>query len=296
MDFAGLAYDIFQGGSFLLLFLAIFIISKWLLDLFTPFSLDENLTGKDNFALGISVSGYLAGVTIIFIGATIGPSHGLFNDLISVGEYSVLGLLLLNAARKINDKFTFHKFSVRKEILEDKNAGTGIVVLGAYISSALVIAGAVHGEVKLNGSEGGGWESGMYGVFSAISFFLIGQLALILFSKIYEAVTPYSFHNEIENDNVAAGMGFSGGMIAIGLIIMKAISGDLISWKQQLFGLGLDLLLIFVLLIFIRFIFDKLIIPQHDLSDEIKKDKNLAAGILEMTVSICFACVIYFLM
>jgi len=274
--------EIISSVSLLVSFIVVFLVAKWLKDLLTPFNLNKQLTTEDNLAVAISITGYFIGVTIIFLGAVDGPSVGIIQDLIAVTGYSLGGAILLNISRILNDKLILYKFSTIKEIIEDKNPGTGVVQAASYVASGLIIAGAVHG-------EGGG-------ILSALIFFLVGQVILIVFGLIYEKVTPYSVHDEIEKDNTAAGLGFAGGLVSIGVIIFKAISGDLESYADHFSTLGFDVALIIVLIVFVRFFFDKLIIPKADLAKEISEDKNVGAGMLEAFVSICFAAVLYFIL
>ncbi|UZR96051.1 DUF350 domain-containing protein [Chondrinema litorale] len=274
--------EILSSVSLLIAYVLIFLISKWLKDLLTPFSINAQLTSEDNLAVAISMVGYFIGITVIYLGAVDGPGNGLLEDLLAVGGYSLGGIILLNISRIINDKLILYKFSTIKEIIEDKNPGTGVVQAASYIASGLVIAGAIHG-------EGGG-------ILSALIFFLVGQVVLIVFALIYEKITPYSVHDEIEKDNTAAGLGFSGGIVAIGIIILKAISGDMESYADHFSTLAFDIALIIVLMVFVRFFFDKFIIPEADLSKEISEDKNIGAGLLEGFISISFACVLYFVL
>lgn len=273
---------IIQGASFLILFIVIFLIAKFLKDWFTPYNIDTEITQHDNPAMAISLAGYYLGVFAVFIGALLGPSTTLVEDLITVGGYSLLGILLLNLSRYINDKLILFQFSTKKEIIEDHNSGTGIVVFGSYLASGLVVAGAIHG-------EGGG-------IITALVFYILGQVALVLFSLLYEWITPYSIHDEIEADNVAAGLGFGGGLVAIGIIVMRAVSGDFVSWGVNLTGLLTNVIIVFVYLILVRLFFDKVVIAKADLNHEIQKDKNIGAGMLEFAIAIGFSTVLFFLL
>ena len=273
-----LSYEILHGGSLILLYIFILFASKMINDLLSPFKMGEELTQKDNVALSISMGGYLGATTIIFAGAFLGPSQGILQDLVAVGGYSIMGILLLNLSRIINDRLILYKFSNVKEIIEDRNAGTGAVQGGTYIASGLIVAGAIHG-------EGGG-------VPIALVFFALGQVALIIFTWVYNFITPFDIHEEIEKDNVAAGIAFGGTLIAVGIILMKAASGNFISWKSDLSVFGLNVILIFILLPVVRFFFDKLIIPGASLDHEIQFDQNLGAGLLEMVVAISFSIIL----
>ena len=90
-------------ASYLALFVVLFTVSKLIKEFLTPYAIDEQITEKDNLALAVSLAGYFIGVIIIFVGAMIGPSYGLSKDLSLVGGYSLLGIVLLNIARLIND-------------------------------------------------------------------------------------------------------------------------------------------------------------------------------------------------
>ncbi|MFC1858246.1 DUF350 domain-containing protein [Thermodesulfobacteriota bacterium] len=277
-----LQYELLHGGSLILLFMIIVMLSKLVNDLLTPYKVDEELTNKDNVALSTSIGGYFLATTIIFIGALIGPSEGIIQDLLGVGSYSALGICLLNVSRFINDKLILRKFSNVKEIIEDRNAGTGAVQFGSYVASGLIIAGAIHG-------DGGG-------VDTALAFFLLGQVALIIFTALYNFITPFDIHDEIEKDNVAAGVAFGGCLIAVGIILMKGASGNFISWQYNLSVFGLDVILVFILLPVVRFFFDKIVLPRASLDHEIQVDRNLGAGLLEMIVFMSFASILFFTM
>ena len=207
-------------------------------------------------------------------------SQGIIKDLVLVGSYSLVGIVLLNISRVINDKLILYKFHNKSELVNDQNEGTGAVVAGSFIASGLVVAGAIHG-------EGGGLET-------AIVFFILGQLALIVFSKIYNFITPYDIHDEIEKDNVSAGVAFGGTLIALGIILMNGSSGDFISWGSNLGRFALVSCGAFIILPIFRYFMDKCLIPHYDLNHEIHNDRNVSAGILEFTMVVCFASIVFF--
>ncbi|MEL6193175.1 MAG: DUF350 domain-containing protein [Bacteroidota bacterium] len=280
-DFGAILSQLLQGLFYITVFFLLLMVAKWLKHFFNSYDLDEELVEKDNTAIGLSFAGYCLSIAIIFVAAYSGSTKGFGLDALEVIGYSLGGILLLNLSREINNRFILTKFPVRKELIEDQNAGTGIVEAAVYISSALIIAGSIYG-------EGGG-------PLSALIFFVIGQIGLILFAWMYEKTIPYSFHHEIEQDNVAAGAGFSGGLISIGIIIMGAISGDVNHLAQDIIAVMFDLLLVIVFLIILRFVLDRIILRKSNLLDEITRDQNLGAGILEMVLAISFATVMFFM-
>ena len=74
------------------------------------------LTQKDNVALAVSLSGYLAAVAIIYVGAFLGPTRGWVRDLLGVGGWSMMGIGLLNISRYINDRWMLRKFSTKRYV------------------------------------------------------------------------------------------------------------------------------------------------------------------------------------
>jgi len=64
-------------------------------------------------------------------------------ELGSAVVYVVVGLALFGAAYLIIDKVT--PFSLRKELLEDRNQALAIVLGSVFLSIALILAAAIRG-------------------------------------------------------------------------------------------------------------------------------------------------------
>jgi uncharacterized membrane protein YjfL (UPF0719 family) len=274
-------------GGLLALYFILIIVAKYLNNFLSPYCIDTELTQKDNSALSVSLCGYFIAITSIFVGSMLGPAYDeltldvIKNDLMQTALYVFIGILLLNVARLVNDKIILYQFSNVKEIIEDRNVGTGAVQFGSYVASGLIIAGSIHG-------EGGG-------ILTTVAFFVCGQLALIMFTFIYNLITPFNIHDEIEKDNVAAGIAFGGTLIAQGIILMKAVSGDFYSWQYNLSKFGISTIMICIFLPTIRFLFDKLMIRNSSLNHEISHDKNNGAAFLEASIAISVATILCFI-
>jgi uncharacterized membrane protein YjfL (UPF0719 family) len=284
-------YNIEISLAYVVLALILLIIAKATKSLLTSYNLNHELTTADNPALGLSLTGYFCGVVIVFLGAAVGPavfidplaetSHDLVPLLKEFGlvfAWALGGIVLLNVGRWIVDKLVLVRFSTVKEIIEDRNAGTGAVEFGNYVATALIVAGAING-------TGGG-------PLTALVFFALGQAALILFTLFYQWLTAYDIHDEIERDNVAAGVALGGSMIAIGVVLLKATSGDFVSWSSNLLDFAFFAVVGFVLLMVLQKVTDYLFIPDSSLSDEIARDRNVSAAWIESIVAIGMAAVI----
>lgn len=229
----------------------------------------DELVEKDNFAFAIVYASYFAGLIIAIGGVFWGDSVGIVDDLIDIAIYGLLAIFLLNISSYINDWLILRKIDAPKEIIEDRNAGTGVVLGASYISTGLIVASAVSG-------QGGSF-------LTAIVFWLTGQTTLVLFSYLYQLITPYDYLKEIEQDNVAAGTAFAGILIAISIVINHAMFGDFNGWETFGFDILLDIALGIIFLPLVRVLTDQVIIPGKRLSQEIAGQTvpNIGAGLIE---------------
>ncbi len=265
--------------AFVGVYAILFLLAKLLKDVLTPYKLIVQLAQKDNPAVGLSVTGYLLATAIIFVGALIGPStNDLLTDMSLVAGYSILGLVFLNLSRWSLDKLIFRRFCNITAIVEGRNIGMAAVRFGVYVATGLVAAASING-------QGGG-------VHTALAFFVLGQAVLLLFAWLYDLTTPYDLQKEIEQGNTAAGVGFGGTLVALGLIVAKGTYGDFVGWISNLEVFAYTAVVGMVVLQVVRVFMDRLVLTGHPLNKEISEDRNLAAGFLEMCVAVCFAIVL----
>lgn len=284
MDLQSLAI----GGLYVVTGVVVLLLSKLIKDYLSPYRVDQELSEKDNPAFGLVLVGYFVGVASIFVGASLGElpdepltTMQLFSLLFVDMLYALGGVVALLIGRVVLDKIALRKFRMIDEILRDRNVGSGAVECGAFIATGLTVAGAVHG-------EGGG-------PLSALVFFLLGQLCLVLFVMIYQVVVKYDVHGEIERDNVAAGVALGLNMVAVGIILLKGISGDLGSWQDKLTWFFLEVSIGTALLLVLRRFTDALFLPNTTLSHEIVNDRNLNAAWIEGTLATSVAAIIFFM-
>lgn len=267
-----------SNGSFVILAFVMLLVAKLTLDYLTPFKVDDQFATKDNPAFGVSLIGYYLGVLIVVMGAIQGAidlDRSLAENLLRDAGWAALGIVLLNIARVALDRITLSGFSVRKEIIDDRNVGMGAIEFGTYVGSALVVAGAISGE------QGG--------IETALVFFAVGQVALILLAFLYEKLTPYAFKKEIENDNVAAGVAYGGTVVAVGLLLGKGSSAPFEDWATSFSEFGYYAAAALVLVLVGRYLIDLVLLPKRTLTEEIVQDRSLSAGLLEGGVLIGFA-------
>lgn len=274
MSLSEISFVIYDAVAYITVAFAIFLIGKFVYQLLHPsFKVRDELVKKDNFAFAIAHVGYYVGLLLAIGSAIVGPSNGLLTDVIDIAVYGLLAIVLLNCSIFISDYVILRKFSIRKEIIEDQNAGTGVVEGAVSVASGLIIFGAVSG------------ESGdlAFGILTAVVFWLFGQLALIVTTRIYNFMIPYNLHEHIEKDNVAVGIGFAGAIIAIGNLIRFGLVGDFDGWLPTFSEAGFELLVGIILLLAMRLVTDKILLPGERLTDEIvnQEKPNVGAALVE---------------
>ncbi len=249
--------------AFVLLYIAKLVYSK----IFRKVDLRAELYVRNNYALAVAVSGYFFGICLALGGALVGPSQGWQADLIGIGLYGILAIVLMLIAGFLCEKILLPSFNNTKEIIEDQNLGTAFVEAGMHIANGLIVLAIVQGEGPL---------------VSGIAFWLLAQVVLIVAGRLYEMITPHSIHDELERDNAAVGLAFAGLLVGMGNIISIAVAGDYSGWQVGLQVFAMDVGFGFVALYGIHKLTDVILAPGISLgSEQVKQQPNVGAGLIE---------------
>ena len=290
-EFVDILQQIPRGLVYVVMGIVVLAIARLGQDLITPYKIQQQLTQKDNVALALSISGYYFGVILVFLGGlyqpflvvadgTFGFTAEYWQDVGLVFGYSIVGIIVLNIARIIVDRLVLHGFSTEDEIINDQNAGTGAVEFAVYVAVGLVIAGAISGET-------GGPET-------ALAFLALGLVTLIVYTLLYEWITPFDIHEQIESDNVAVGVALAGNLIAIGIVVFKAVFGEFVGWGESIAGFITYAVVGFVLLYAVRFVVDKVLFPHTKVADELAVDRNVGVAFIESAALISVSLILFF--
>ncbi len=288
-----------RGLVYVGLGIVVLLLAKLAQDFLTPYRINEQLSHKNNTALGLSITGYFLGVIIVFVGVLHQPltiirdsqwqlTGDFWLDVLEVFLYSVAGILVLNLARILVDKLVLYKFKTEKEIIEDQNAGSGAVEFAVYIAVGLVIAASTAGAGVADDT------TIVENVTRSVVFFVLGMAVLIAFALFYQLTTPFDVHDEIERNNAAVGIALAGNLIAIGLVIFKAVFGEFIGWMESLVSFAVFAVIGFVLLYVVRMIVDFVLLPGTRVADELTVDRNHGVAFIESGVVISAALILYF--
>jgi uncharacterized membrane protein YjfL (UPF0719 family) len=228
-------------------------------------------------------------------GALSGSSSGFWLDLIQLVVDGLIITGFLFSSRFINDFVMMghldnDKECVKEFTLDDGRVVVGNTALGMVEASMYLATGFI-----LNGSLSGGGGSFGQTLISAVVFFVLGQAVLLAFGMAYELITPYNVREEIKKNNLAAGIGLGGILIALSIILMSSLSGPFTGWGIDLGGFFIYTVFGIILLLGFRSVIDRILLPTTNLATEVKEDQNVAAlvvvesAIAAMAVIIAFA-------
>ena len=264
--------------------LVVLVVAKLLKGVLSPYKTDEELTAKDNPAFGLAVAGYYLAVVAIYIGAArpAPVDMGTAVALQALGlnfAWAVAGIVALAISRSVMNVALISGGRCSDEI-RARNVAAGIVECCVYIASGLVLAGALH--------EPGG------SALTALVFFVVSQVALLLFGRLYQMGAGYGISKEICSGNLAAGTAFGLTLVALSLLMLKATSGEFVDWATNLSFFAFDAVVGFILLMVLRWLTDLALMPNARIAEEIVRDRNVNAGLIEGAVALGVGALILF--
>ena len=98
----------------------------------------------------------------------------------------------------------------------------------------------------------------------------------------------------IEKDNVAVGVALAGNLIAIGIVVFKAVSGDFVGWSDGIAGFVTFAVFGFILLFAVRIAVDMVLFPKVKVADELVNDRNLGVAFIESAAVISVSLILLF--
>lgn len=287
---------LFQGLIFVLVGIFFIWVAKTVDDWRTRDFDDDVHIDNGNLAVGLRRGGLYLGVALGLSGALSGGSSGFFLDLIHLIIDGLIIIGLLFASRFLNDSIMLGHVDNDAECIKEftrkdgqkviGNTAVGLVEASMYLATGFILKGSLSG--------GGG--TFLQSIGSAILFFVLGQMALLLFGLLYELITPFNVRGEIQRNNPAAGVGLGGILVSLGIILMSSISGPFTGWANDLIGFLIYTAYGIVMLLVFRSVIDRLLLPTTSIAVEIEEDQNVAATVLAESAIAAVALIIAFSM
>ncbi|MDQ3011524.1 MAG: DUF350 domain-containing protein [Acidobacteriota bacterium] len=260
-------------GFVVLAVIVLLIIARAVYRLLLGQSLSETLLDRDNCAAAVALSGFMLGVINVIIPILSGPSHSFWADVKGVLAYGIGGILAMTVAGLIFEQYSRATGVPLREQTRAGNVAAGIVDGAIYLASSQIAAGALSG-------DGGA-------IVPTVIFWAAGVAALIGLTHLFRLLTTYDDAQLIKNGNVAAALSSAGLIVAIGMMVGYAVSGNFTGYSDSFRHFGLMLLAVFVLypvrqiIVQMLFLGTGFCLRGGRLDQEIAEDGNIGAGLLE---------------
>jgi uncharacterized membrane protein YjfL (UPF0719 family) len=267
------------------------LLFAWLVRLLEQFvwkvGVKDLLSGTDRDAAGIEYAGFFFGVLTI-VASVMGrislfdpaslhsPETGVqsFLDVAApIAVHGVLGILLLAALGRLGLNLIIGRNIL--PAIHANNVAAGILSLGGHVSLGLVIAGV------LSGNSSGGDST------TTIVFLIIGTATLYVVTWLFRFITSYDDAKEIANGNIAAAIGYAGMMVAVALVVGRALEGDFTTYEASFTLYGKSLLVVLLLYPVRQFIVQGIFLSGGfhfyggRLDEQISRKHSIGAGAME---------------
>jgi uncharacterized membrane protein YjfL (UPF0719 family) len=210
------------------LYVAAFGVATTLLLLFLA-EIARRRLGADlkdgNDAQRLASMGEILGVFVL-AGAVVQDSvrgESVAVDAVACVGHGVLGLFSSALAGRVGIRLLLGD-TLRSEVARG-NRAAGIAAAAHTIASALVTSRAIAG-------------TDLAGLGLSMTFFVIAQTTLLVFVTLFRVLTTYDDAEQIHGENLAASLSYAGAVIAIAIVVARAVEGDFKGWLVSLRGYG----------------------------------------------------------
>ena len=236
-----------------------------------------------NLAVGLRRVGLLVLYGFGFSGALAGGAGaGLARNIVALMVDGVLITAFAFACRYINDGVMMGHID-NDEHCKNGNIAVGIVEGANYMATGLILWGAFAGDdgniVK------GAWSSLQWFVFGQVTLLFIGWLVEVLFTR-------FNIRKEIQDGNAAAGVFLAGILVPLGIVIRSNLIGPSLGLWVDLGLYGAYMAFSLLLLLVFSRAFDKVLLPNTTIQNEVEVDRNVAGISIGAAVNVLVALVI----
>jgi uncharacterized membrane protein YjfL (UPF0719 family) len=287
-DFFGLdSVDVYAYSILLIdLTIAVVMISglRFLTGLVANVNSAEELASRDNAAFGIAMAAGTVSLALMLTGAVSGAMGATYwQEIVSVGSYGVLGLVLIKVGRLIQDKVLLRGIEIQSQI----KAGN---VAAAIVDAANTIAiGLILRAVML-------WvESETFsGLLVVLAAFVITQLLLALVTSYRIQVYARrnggaSLQNAFAEGHVALSVRFMGHLMGVALALTAA--SGVVAYPEDSLHIALltwaGVTLLFTMMVsLLAVVARSVILAGINVVEEVDEQHNLGVAAIEAAIYI----------
>ena len=271
---------------------AVLLCARVFYGLVAGIHMTEEMAGKNNHAVGISMAGATAGIGIMLSGVVTGTfSSTLGAEALSMLVYAAVGLVLMWLTRLIFDKVSLPSFSVKDEIARGNNA-VAIVDAGNMVATAVMV------RAVMNWSEGG-LSSGLMAVaVGYVATQIILTLTTVYRVKLFRMRNREGagFQDVVRAGNMAVAMRFVGFQVGVALAVTAAsgvavfqAGGDPI--VQGLTWGGVSVVMAVILAV-LALIAERSVLAKINVAEEVDRQQNIGVALMEVGVYVAIGLIL----
>lgn len=230
--------------------------------------LDRELQSPDNNAVNILVVGLFFGLMLAFQGLAFARDTSLVARAIQVVAFGLAAIALQLLAQFLANKLILHRTNDIEQVFVHKNNSVACVKAAIAVATGQMIAATAGVGFRL------AWQ--------ALIWLAVGQAILVLIGQFYQWITPYDVQAELEKKNLSVGLGFSGLIVAGGLVVSRAVrGGETQSWGAELLSVFSYVVTLLLVAFLMRLLFDRMVLPKGSMNTEISEHQNVGVGLVE---------------
>jgi uncharacterized membrane protein YjfL (UPF0719 family) len=271
---------------------AVLLCARVLYGLVAGIDVTEEMAGKNNHAVGISLAGATAGIGIMLSGVVTGTfSSTLGAEALSMVVYAAVGLVLMWLTRLIFDKVSLPSFSVKDEIARGNNA-VAIVDAGNMVATAVMV------RAVMNWSEGA-LSSGLMAV--AVGY--VATQVILTLTTVYRIRLfrmrnreGAGFQDVVRAGNMAVAMRFVGFQVGVALAVTAAsgvavfqAGGDPIVQGLTWGGVSIVMAVILALLALVA---ERSVLAKINVAEEVDRQQNIGVALMEVGVYVAIGLIL----
>ncbi|HET9956998.1 MAG TPA: DUF350 domain-containing protein [Polyangiaceae bacterium] len=202
--------------------------------LFSPAHTVARHLAEDNVAQRLLSVGQVLSVFLVAGSAVKNCLEGesLLHDLLWVATFALAGLLLVLLTGRAGINLLLRSRLAHE--VERGNAASGLAAGAHYVATGIITSRALAGH-------------SLRELALSLGFFVLAQVTLHVFILLFRALTTYDDAEQIQGENLAAALSYSGVTIAIALVIARALEGDFAGLAVSLKGYAAVLAFLFAL-------------------------------------------------
>ncbi len=197
--------------------LAFLITLKWIQGFIYSINVNEEISERDNFAVGIGLAGSTFSLCLVLSAVvTRHIEQSLQQAAYGMAVFGIVGIILVRVGRYIHDKIVLNRVNT-PELLKNNNVGVALVDAGSAVASAIILRSMI---LWVDGSN----ANAIIAVTSGSFVVLVISFLLTRFYEYRFALSNQndSFQGALKRGQLAVAIDHAGNVIGTAIVVTAA--------------------------------------------------------------------------